>query len=195
MICDVAIDEFAEYSYEQASINRIVANAGIAKGSFYQYFDDKEDLFLYIMSIIAEEKIESLSPIIHNPEENDLFCVIREMFLSGVRFAKEHPRYAAIGNRLLADKQAPIYRELQSESRPASLALFEPLLKKAIERGEVRDDIDINMLNYIISSMNVSIVEYFSDKDPEALYDTVVDSVDGFVDILRKGIGAQRMAS
>ena len=57
LICDVAIDEFAEYPFDQASINRIVAKSGIAKGSFYQYFEDKKDLFLHIMQLIAEEKI------------------------------------------------------------------------------------------------------------------------------------------
>ena len=36
----------------------------------------------------------------------------------------------------LADKDAPIYRELQAESRPQSQALFEPLIRRAIARGE-----------------------------------------------------------
>jgi AcrR family transcriptional regulator len=49
LIRDVAISEFARYSYDAASINRMVAEAGIAKGSFYQYFEDKRDLFLYLM--------------------------------------------------------------------------------------------------------------------------------------------------
>ena len=57
LICDVAIDEFADHPFDQASVNRIVAKSGIAKGSFYQYFEDKEDLFLYIIQRIAEEKI------------------------------------------------------------------------------------------------------------------------------------------
>ncbi|MCA2000505.1 MAG: TetR/AcrR family transcriptional regulator, partial [Chloroflexi bacterium] len=36
-----AIDEFADYGFEASSVNRIVANSGISKGSFYQYFEDK----------------------------------------------------------------------------------------------------------------------------------------------------------
>ncbi|NIV34346.1 MAG: TetR family transcriptional regulator, partial [Anaerolineae bacterium] len=35
LICKVALEEFGEYAFDQASINRIVAKAGIAKGSFY----------------------------------------------------------------------------------------------------------------------------------------------------------------
>ena len=36
---------FIRYPYEKTSINRILAEAEIPKGSFYQYFDDKSDLF------------------------------------------------------------------------------------------------------------------------------------------------------
>ena len=191
LINEAAIDEFAAYPFDQASINRIVANAGIAKGSFYQYFEDKKDLFLYLMGLIAAEKVNYLSPVSSNPEEHDIFTVIREMFLSGVQFAKEHPRYAAIGNMLLANKQAPIYRELQAESRPISFALFEPLIEQAIARGEVRADIDVQMLNYMITSMNVSIAEYSSERHPQTMVESVVESVDAYMDILKNGIGAK----
>ena len=37
--------EFLRYPYEKTSINRILAEAEVPKGSFYQYFDDKADLF------------------------------------------------------------------------------------------------------------------------------------------------------
>ncbi|MCB0240988.1 MAG: TetR/AcrR family transcriptional regulator, partial [Anaerolineae bacterium] len=62
LICDVAIEEFTEYLYDQASVNRIVAKAGIAKGSFYQYFEDKKDLYMYVLQVIAEKKLEYISP-------------------------------------------------------------------------------------------------------------------------------------
>jgi len=189
LICDVAIDEFAEYPFDQASINRIVANSGIAKGSFYQYFDDKKDLFLYLMGLIAEEKINYLSPVIRNPDEHDIFTLIRELFLSGIQFANEHPRYAAISNLLLANKDAPIYRELKADNLPASYAFYETLLEKAIVRGEVRADIDIKMITYAISSINVAIVEYSSEFHPQAIFESMIETVDAFMDILSNGIG------
>ncbi len=36
-----AVEEFATHPYGAAAVNRIVARAGIAKGSFYQYLEDK----------------------------------------------------------------------------------------------------------------------------------------------------------
>jgi AcrR family transcriptional regulator len=190
-IIEAAVDEFAAYSYEQASVNRIVAEAGIAKGSFYQYFEDKKDLYFYLMSLIAEEKIKYLSPVISNPAEHDLFTVIREMYLAGAQFAVERPRYTAIANRLVADREAPVFQELQVDSRPTSFALFQPLIQRAIERGEVRADVDIKMLNYMLASINVSLVEYCSDIAPDNLTETVVETVDTFMDLLQNGIAAR----
>ena len=54
-ILDSAVDEFVRLPYERTSINRIIENAGIPKGSFYQYFDSKDDLYGYcILSIYRQ---------------------------------------------------------------------------------------------------------------------------------------------
>lgn len=45
----VSKEEFSEYSFYDASINRIVKNAEISRGSFYLYFENKEDLFVYLL--------------------------------------------------------------------------------------------------------------------------------------------------
>lgn len=44
-LLDLAVKEFAERGFEDASLNEILSRAGISKGAYYYYFDDKEDLF------------------------------------------------------------------------------------------------------------------------------------------------------
>lgn len=188
LICDVAIDEFAEFPFDQASINRIVAKSGIAKGSFYQYFEDKKDLFLYIVQLIAEKKINYISPIISNPDEHDFFTLLKEMFISGIQFASEHPRYAAIANRLLTNKEASIYREIKAASWSSSYDILETLLENALARGEIGAVFDIEMLTYVIASMNVVIVEYHSEFVSQAIDESMIETVDKFLDFLKYGI-------
>ena len=53
-IFNAAVEEFAGFRFSDASINRIVKAAGIPRGSFYQYFDGKEDLYLHILEKIGE---------------------------------------------------------------------------------------------------------------------------------------------
>lgn len=48
LIKEAAIKEFCRVPLEKASINKIVKNAAISRGSFYTYFSDKEDILEYI---------------------------------------------------------------------------------------------------------------------------------------------------
>ena len=48
-ILNAAWEEFTRVSFADASINQIVRRAGIARGSFYQYFKDKEALAVYLL--------------------------------------------------------------------------------------------------------------------------------------------------
>ncbi len=45
-----ALDEFSKHTYDQISINRIIQSIEMPRGSFYLYFNDKEDLYLYIIN-------------------------------------------------------------------------------------------------------------------------------------------------
>ena len=52
---EIALEEFADNDYNTASISKIVEKAGIAKGSVYQYFEDKQDLFMYLLDVANKE--------------------------------------------------------------------------------------------------------------------------------------------
>ena len=189
LICNVAINEFAEYSFDQASINRIVANSGIAKGSFYQYFEDKKDLFLYLMNLIAEEKANYISPLMRNPDQHDIFTLIRELYLSGIQFVVEHPEYAEISKKVLENKNSSIYKEIMDDNLPAAYKFFETLLENAIARGEVRADIDIKMFAYMIASMNTLVIEYYLEYVAQGYDEKMIETIDKFLDFLKNGIG------
>ncbi|MCR5837779.1 MAG: TetR/AcrR family transcriptional regulator [Lachnospiraceae bacterium] len=81
-----AQNEFFSHSYNEVSINQIIKNAKIPRGSFYQYFEDKEDLFLHVVQeqkkIIQEEFVKGM-------EKNggDLFACVdyfAELFFESV---------------------------------------------------------------------------------------------------------------
>jgi AcrR family transcriptional regulator len=194
LICEVALDEFVKYSFNQASINRMVANSGIAKGSFYQYFEDKRDLFLYLVRLANEEKMFYISPLIHNPEKHDFFTLLREMFAAGIRFAAEHPRLAEISKKVLANKDAPIYREIMAGNLPATYEFYETFLVNAIARGEIRADIDLKMFSYLIASLNVLIVEYYMEHIAQDYDDKMFETIDKLLDFLKNGFGAHTPA-
>ena len=64
LIITAAMEEFSKSNYNSASINQICKKSKIAKGSFYQYFTDKLELYVYIMTLAIEEKIKFFSSAI-----------------------------------------------------------------------------------------------------------------------------------
>ncbi|MCB0003433.1 MAG: TetR/AcrR family transcriptional regulator [Anaerolineae bacterium] len=189
LICDVAIEEFTEYLYDQASVNRIVAKAGIAKGSFYQYFEDKKDLYMYVLQVIAEKKLEYISPVMRNPYQHDIFTLLREVYLSGIQFAANHPDYAEIGTKLLQSKNSPIFDQVVDENLPAANDMFEALLARAVERGEIKADTDVKLFAYMISSMTAVVSSYYVENVATTYGDELMETVDKFLDFLKHGLG------
>lgn len=69
-ILSAANEEFARVPVEQVSIKNIVENAEIARGSFYQYFEDKEDLFEYIMTLKIGNMQQNLKRMVQKENGN-----------------------------------------------------------------------------------------------------------------------------
>ncbi len=66
-IISAAKEEFSNVPIHEASIANIIKNAEIPRGSFYQYFSGKEDLFYYLFDFVRKE-----------PEEFFLTCLKKE---------------------------------------------------------------------------------------------------------------------
>ncbi len=69
-ILKAANKEFARVPLEQASIKNIVEDAEIARGSFYQYFEDKQDLFEYLMTLKIGNMQKNLFDMIERENGN-----------------------------------------------------------------------------------------------------------------------------
>lgn len=65
-----ALDEFSKYTYEQISINRIIQSIGMPRGSFYLYFNDKEDLYLYIINKYYCIFFDLISNVLDNNQDD-----------------------------------------------------------------------------------------------------------------------------
>lgn len=71
-IVDAAIEEFGEHGFLNASTNNIVSKAGISKGSLFQYFPTKDDLYLYLMEMVSYEIYGKMQDHLNNLPEDFL---------------------------------------------------------------------------------------------------------------------------
>lgn len=185
-VMEAAINEFAERSYHDARITAIVDNAGIAKGSFYQYFEDKKDLFKYTIELAVTKKLEYVNrDIMENMQEYSFFQLLRELYLSGFRFALEHPRLLAIGIQL-QNNQA-LYYEIFGEHVERSYAFYEKLLKKGMADNELDPNIDLRLAGRLLTMFNYALTDLIYEDGKLDCSD--MEIIDRMLYIVENGIG------
>jgi len=181
-------EEFAEHPYLKTSINNIIKKAEISKGSFYQYFDNKKDLYKYIIDQASEKKIEFLKKKIYDYRNLLFFDLLRELFVASIQFKNIYPEYSKIGDRLLTGGNEALKKEIYTESKPKSNDFFENIIDKSIEKGELDPKLDIKFTAYMLTDFSISIVNYFfANHNPEDL-EEIMDYVDKMLYIMKNGI-------
>lgn len=78
-IIQAAKEEFSQYSFYDASINRIIKEAQIPRGSFYRYFENKEDLFLYLLNEYKSDLFNRISSMF-DEQVGDIFSLHFTLF-------------------------------------------------------------------------------------------------------------------
>ncbi|WP_257141123.1 TetR/AcrR family transcriptional regulator [Bacillus sp. AFS015802] len=100
VLVEAAKKEFSRVSLYEASIANILKTAGIPRGSFYQYFENKEDAFFYLVGEHARKRFETFISLL-GAHEGDLFEATRIMFHSMLEFSYENGQNNFIRNVLL----------------------------------------------------------------------------------------------
>ena len=159
IIVNAAIEEFAEYGLENASTNRIVANSGISKGSFYQYFEDKQDVFMYLLTVLEREKVEYFQGK-HPPSTNmDTFQYFRWMIKTGMEFNTSHPLLTQAISRVLFG-EGLYYGNTFSDVRERTAQGLRTMIEQAVANGEVDPSVDMDLAVMIMETWSNAISTY-----------------------------------
>ncbi len=201
-ILQVVIDEFAENDYESVSISRIVARAGIAKGSFYQYFKDKEDLYTYLLDLMVEAKKEVLSLDRPDPNHVGIFAYLRWMAEAGVAVQLAHPQLSKIAVRAANANFFP--KAFDLSAREATQVFYQRLVEVGQQQGDIAPDVDVKVAAIVFEGAMSSVSRYLLDQvtsgaivlkpEEENLFDlpAVKAIFTTAVDLLEQGMGSGR---
>nr|MBF0222100.1 TetR/AcrR family transcriptional regulator [Desulfobulbaceae bacterium] len=133
----VLVEEFATKGYQKASLNAIVKELNIAKGSLYQYFENKEAIFLYVFDCFTRLVKKSVGAAVDSeqPWEGDFWHAAHEVMLAGIRFIERYPFYFQLYLQVLHEENIP-HRELLLERvRLFSKEYFGPMIEAYQEKG------------------------------------------------------------
>ncbi|HRQ38724.1 MAG TPA: TetR/AcrR family transcriptional regulator [Chloroflexota bacterium] len=158
---EIALTEFASHDYDNASISRIVAQAGIAKGSFYQYFADKADLYRYLLELGAQEKAQFMTT--PPPEADmDIFAYLAWLGQAGIQFELAHPQLSQIGYRAVRSGEMP--SELMQQARAGAYTFFAQLVTQGKAQGNMDPQIDEELAAFIFHTIFTELGGYLLNR-------------------------------
>jgi len=148
-----ALAEFADQGYQAASLNRMVAQAGIAKGSLYQYFPNKEGIFHYIFQYALKLVRRTLTAVKEETLEENFFVRLEKSLMAGVAFSREHPRVFSLYLKIQFDKNVPFRGEFLAAVRRHAGEYFASLVRQAQRRGELRPGIPRDAVLFLLDAV------------------------------------------
>ena len=146
-IFEAALDCFAQLGVAASGMEDIAASAGVSRPTLYYHFESKQQLMLEVIVRRAAQLHDQIrQEIAWQPATLDL--IVRSNLLA-IELSREDP----IVQQLITVDTQPLTAELlQGEPIMAVYRSFwMPLLQAAIEQGELRDDLDLDViLNWMI---------------------------------------------
>lgn len=153
---EAALEEFAQKEYQSASITAIVKKLGIAKGSVYQYFEDKLDLWLYLKEHAEQVKLSYIKAVKREDYEG-FWPFYRAMYENGSNFDIEHPLCSLFLYRIGFKESSPqVLPYLQNWEKQAN-AMFVMLIKSEQETGAFNKNISPEIAAHFMTTMSMSI--------------------------------------
>lgn len=194
-IINVCLHEFSLYDYESASLTRIVDKLGIAKGSFYRYFENKQALYLYLIEFSKVKTSECGQKVFETSTKN-FFDTFMDYFVEMMSLEEAYPMIIRFKFRYTRDSASGFYGDIRTEAIKEKTDRTKVFIENGQENKTLRTDVSSEILSMVAQYYQVIIVDYLTVKyklkydEPISFVwnEEVSRDVNTFMDILKNGI-------
>jgi AcrR family transcriptional regulator len=161
--------EFGAHGFSRGSLNVIARRAGVAKGSLFQYFADKRDLYAFIADIASqrvraymEDRINELDP------SRPFFNFLTDWLDAWVAYFADHPHERALHAAATLEVDTEARVSVQNVIHRHYLEVLRPLIRDAHARGDLRADSDTDALLSLLLMIfpHLALAPYLRGLDP-----------------------------
>ena len=186
-ILDAAADEFAEKGYETASINQIIEQAGISKGSMYYYFEDKRDLYDTVITDATERLLEMSGGFdIEQMQADNFWQYLQAYTERSLKQLRENKKYIQLARDFFRTQQFDVEDTSGSETMEMSRQVTHQMIEHGQQLGVVRDDLPTEFLAQLSMSMGTVMDRWLFDRWDEMDEDEIQEFLDKEVDLVRR---------
>ena len=147
-----AIHEFARNGLRGATVNALVDNSGIAKGSYYQYFSDMGDVFQHILTIARQKKL-ALANELSSSNGRDMFAYLRWLFQVEILFELREPELAAIEHHAFLESLNNSAAQDENAPLIGGPSFFNEFLAQGILADDVATWVDTKLAAHLLGAV------------------------------------------
>lgn len=162
-IIDVCLEEFTLYDYREVSLTRIIKKLGLAKGSFYRYFESKKDLYAYLIDYGKRATFALFKKIFEEPTTDILDAWI-QFYLACARQDNAYPLLGYFGYKVTQDKNNPILGDVPFNSKVKGIEFLKELFLEQQKQGRLREDVGADLLIFLLIQIQDGFLDYLRIK-------------------------------
>lgn len=146
-IIDAAVVAIAENGYHQAQVSKIARQAGVADGTIYLYFKNKEDILISLFQEKMGTFIQKTSEIIETKQTaaEQLELLVQNHF----GLLAEDPHLAVVTQLELRQSSKELRLKI-NEVLKSYLQLIEQILQKGVQNGEFNATLNIRLSRQMV---------------------------------------------
>ncbi|MBM7648882.1 TetR/AcrR family fatty acid metabolism transcriptional regulator [Bacillus ectoiniformans] len=146
-IIDAAVVAIAENGYHQAQVAKIAKKAGVADGTIYLYFKNKEDILISLFQDKMGHFVENIEKVIagKSTAAEKLLLLVENHF----KMLSDDPHLAVVTQLELRQSNKELRLKI-NEVLKGYLLLIDQILKEGIQNGEFRKTLNIQLARQMI---------------------------------------------
>lgn len=146
-IVDAAVIVIAENGYHQAQVSKIAKQAGVADGTIYLYFKNKEDILISVFREKMAIFVENIKEILKKdlPIAEKLPLVVENHF----RVLQEDPHLAIVTQLELRQSNKDLRFQINNVLKEY-MVLLDTLLEEGVEKGELSPNLDLRLARQML---------------------------------------------
>jgi len=185
-IFQAAANEFAQRNVEAAKLSNIVETAKISRGSIYQYFSGKDDLYIYVVESLREKRAEYVKPSFNLYKKEPFLRFFEEFYIRDSSFFSTQPLQLEIGKRMYGHAHG-VSRKLIQRYQNHYRDVFLLGIDYDRERGAIRADVNSAVLADLCVHLITEII-IFQNLNNSLTLDSIREQAASVMRILRCGV-------
>lgn len=146
-IIEAAVEVIAENGYHASQVSKIAKNAGVADGTIYLYFKNKEDILISLFEVKMGQFIEQIAQSINQKQDvSDKLLTLIEMHFR--QLAEDH-NLAIVTQLELRQSNTELRHKINIVLKPY-LAEIDHLIQEGIDVKKFRDDLNLPLVRQMI---------------------------------------------